>query len=89
MTDAKGRITITVRDTGIGIDPARIDNVLLPFEQKDKDLSRRYQGSGLGLPLTKALVEAHGGQLRLESKLGAGTTVTIVFPIERTIPLAR
>ena len=62
--------------------------MLLPFEQEDKDLSRRYQGSELGLPLTKALVEAHGGQLRLESKLGAGTTVTIVFPIERTIPLA-
>lgn len=88
VTDAEGRITISVRNTGIGINPAGIDNVLLPFEQEDKDLSRRYQGSELGLPLTKALVEAHGGQLRLESKLGAETTVTIVFPIERTIPLA-
>jgi signal transduction histidine kinase len=61
MTDAKGGISIIVRDTGIGIDPARIDNVLLSFEQEDKDLSRRYQGNGLGLSLTKALVEDHGG----------------------------
>jgi signal transduction histidine kinase len=42
VTDAKDRISVIVRDTGIGIDPARIDNVLLPFEQEDKDLSRRY-----------------------------------------------
>ena len=56
-----------------------------PFEQVDSSLARRYEGTGLGLPLSKRLVELHGGRLSIESALDAGTTVTIVFPAERSI----
>ena len=80
-----GGVTVGVSDTGIGIDPGNIANVLLPFDQEESDWSRNFQGTGLGLPLSKVLAEAHGGQLRLESTPGEGTTVSIVFPAERTI----
>ncbi len=83
--DGQGRAVIAVRDTGIGIEPGNIKTVLSPFGQAENDWSRQYHGSGLGLPLSKALAEAHGGQLRLESEPGAGTSVTIIFPAERTI----
>ena len=57
-----------------------------PFGQIDSKVSRKYQGTGLGLPLAKRLVELHGGTLAVESALGVGTTVTIVLPRERIIP---
>ena len=72
-------LTIEVADTGIGISPADVDKVLQPFKQVDSSLARKYEGTGLGLPLTKRLVEMHGGTLVLESSLGAGTTVTLSF----------
>ena len=78
-------ITITVRDTGVGMSPADIPRALEPFTQLDNRLARRYEGTGLGLPLTRSLVELHGGSIRLESALGEGTTVTVVFPPNRTI----
>jgi signal transduction histidine kinase len=56
--------------------------------QIDSKLSRKYEGTGLGLPLTKCLVELHGGTINLESQLRAGTTVTITFPPERLVNLA-
>lgn len=76
-------ITFCVADDGIGIDPADHGKVLRPFEQADNRLTRRYEGVGLGLPLTKAFVEIHGGTLTLESAVGAGTTITIRLPPER------
>ncbi|EDP65930.1 Signal transduction histidine kinase [alpha proteobacterium BAL199] len=76
-------ISIAVIDDGIGIDPADHAKVLRPFEQADNRLSRRYEGVGLGLPLTKAFVEVHNGQLQLESAIGEGTTITIRLPKER------
>jgi signal transduction histidine kinase len=84
-TEREGGVTLCVADTGIGIAPENLTRVLSPFVQEDSDRNRRYQGSGLGLALTKALIEAHGGELRLESTLGAGTVVTIVFPAKRAI----
>ncbi len=77
--------TIKVSDTGIGIHPADIAKVLSPFGQVDSNLSRRYDGTGLGLPLSKALVELHGGRLSIDSKVGVGTTVTVTLPAERII----
>ena len=72
-----------VADTGIGIALEDIPKALSPFEQIDGRLNRRYEGAGLGLPLTKSLVELHGGSLDLQSQVGVGTTVTVRFPVER------
>jgi len=80
-----GSFAVTVRDTGIGIAEANLQTVLLPFDQVDSSLARKYEGTGLGLPLTKRLVELHGGHLEIESTLGVGTTVSLVFPKERVL----
>jgi PAS domain S-box-containing protein len=72
-----------VADTGIGMALEDIPKALAPFGQIDSDLNRRYEGTGIGLPLTKALVEMHSGSIDVQSKLGAGTTVTVRFPAER------
>jgi two-component system cell cycle sensor histidine kinase PleC len=73
-------LVIRVSDTGIGMSEEQIPLALERFGQIDSRLSRRYEGTGLGLPLTKSLVELHGGALHLESRLGKGTTVTVTFP---------
>ncbi|MBF0167116.1 MAG: PAS domain S-box protein [Alphaproteobacteria bacterium] len=74
-----GRLMLRVIDSGIGIAEKDIPRALAPFTQVDSVASRRYQGSGLGLPLAKSLVELHGGNLELSSILGKGTTVTLHF----------
>ena len=74
-----------VADTGIGISPDDIPKALSRFGQVDAKLNRKFEGTGLGLPLTKALVELQGGTLDLQSELGAGTTVTVRFPASRII----
>lgn len=73
-------LDIRVQDTGIGIRERDVDKVLRPFEQVDSALNRKYEGIGLGLPLTKAFVELHGGTLGIQSELGVGTTVTVRLP---------
>ncbi|MDD4615810.1 MAG: ATP-binding protein [Alphaproteobacteria bacterium] len=87
--DEEGRMVISVTDTGIGIAPKDISVALAPFGQIESALSRKHQGTGLGLPLTKALVELHEGTLDLQSELGKGTTVTLIFPASRVVPLAQ
>ncbi len=82
--DSIGAIVIQVIDTGIGIAPGDLDTAMKPFGQVDSTLSRGNEGTGLGLPLTKALVELHGATLELESEFGAGTTATVRFPPSRT-----
>jgi len=77
------RPTITVADTGIGIAPQELARIYEPFVQVDTSLARRYEGTGLGLTLTKRLVELHGGRLDLTSTVGSGTTVTVHLPRER------
>ena len=74
-----------MNDTGIGIAPEDIPKALTRFGQVDSDLNRKYEGTGLGLPLTKALVELHGGYLDLQSQIGVGTTVTVRFPAARIV----
>lgn len=76
---------IVVTDSGIGMSPEELERVMEPFVQADARLSRKYEGSGLGLPLTKALVEAHGGSLRLDSESGRGTVATVTFPPARIV----
>lgn len=69
-----------VSDTGIGIAPQDIDVAMSQFGQVDSRLSRQHEGTGLGLPLTKALVERHGGTFQLHSEIGVGTTATATLP---------
>jgi signal transduction histidine kinase len=76
---------VAVRDTGIGIEPTDIASALEPFRQVDNSLSRSFEGTGLGLPLAKRLVERHEGTLSLESAPGVGTTVTVWLPAARAI----
>jgi len=70
---------------GLGIAPGDIPRALERFGQVDTRLARKYEGTGLGLPLSKRLAELHGGTLELESELGHGTTVTVKFPAHRLL----
>jgi signal transduction histidine kinase len=100
FTPAGGRVAVTagiapdrgfeiaVSDTGIGIGPEDISRTLEPFVQVDSTFSRRHEGTGLGLPLSKAMIELNGGSLHIESELGIGTTVTVRFPPEKVRELA-
>ncbi|MEO3433209.1 HAMP domain-containing sensor histidine kinase [Inquilinus sp. CAU 1745] len=83
--DNAGGIAVAVRDTGIGIAPEDIQTALTPFGQIESGWSRRYEGTGLGLPLAKSLVEMHGGTLEIASEKGVGTLVTIHLPRHRII----
>ena len=76
-------VWLKVEDTGIGIAPDQIERALAPFQQVDSDLNRRYEGTGLGLTITTALVALHGGKFELESTLGKGTTATVRLPMWR------
>jgi|GEM_PF-983663 len=73
-------VAITVSDTGIGIAAADIPKVLSSFGQVDNAMSRQHDGTGLGLPIVKSLVELHGGRLTIDSTLGEGTSVTVTLP---------
>jgi PAS domain S-box-containing protein len=77
--------TFQVIDTGIGVAPEQIQTILKPFTQIDSTLSRKYQGTGLGLTLAKNLTELHGGRLEFESEPGVGSTVTVQFPKDRLV----
>jgi len=72
-----------VIDTGIGIAKDDQPRMLEPFTQVESGLSRKHEGTGLGLPLCRALIELHGGSLSLESDLGAGTAITVTLPDSR------
>ena len=71
---------IEVADQGIGMTAEEIQKALQPFQQIDNSFSRRYEGTGLGLPLTKSLVELHGGELVIESEPDVGTIITVHLP---------
>jgi PAS domain S-box-containing protein len=73
-------IVLRVSDTGIGMSAENIEEAMQPFHQIDNSLSRRYEGTGLGLPLTQSLVDSHGGAMKIESVVGEGTTVTVTLP---------
>jgi signal transduction histidine kinase len=76
-------IAFAIKDTGIGIPAEHLDRILHPFVQVDSSLSRAHEGTGLGLPLVKAMAELHGGSLRLDSQVGRGTTATVRLPLSR------
>jgi two-component system, cell cycle sensor histidine kinase PleC len=84
VTQAGDRsIQFAVADQGIGIAAADVERILRPFEQVENAWSRSHDGVGLGLPLVQSMAQAHGATLRIDSALGEGTTVTILFPPSR------
>ena len=83
--DGAGNLVLVFRDTGIGIAAADMAKAMAPFGQVASSLSRKYPGTGLGLPLAKRLVELHGGTLAVESAVGRGTTVRVAWPAERVV----
>ena len=80
-----GGFVLQVIDTGVGIAVENIQKTLARFQQIDSALSRRHEGIGLGLPLTKSLVALHGGTLDLQSQAGKGTIVSVRCPAGRRI----
>lgn len=80
-----GQFIFMVSDTGIGIAAEDIPQALAPFGQVDSRLSRKYEGTGLGLPLAKSLTELHSGVFQIVSQPGVGTTVTIRLPAARVV----
>ena len=80
-------IAFQVSDTGIGIGKDDLPRLGRPFEQIESQHSKSHQGSGLGLALSKSLIELHGGTLSIESALGEGTTVSFVLPINQDQPI--
>jgi len=78
--DGRGGLILAVKDTGIGIAKEDIPKVLSPFGQVDSSLSRQYEGTGLGLHLSRTFVELHGGKLVIESEIGKGAEVSAHFP---------
>lgn len=76
-----GNLSITIRDTGIGIAAGKLDKITLPFYQADQSSVRKYGGTGLGLAIVSRLLEKLGGTFKIKSELNKGTTVVITFPV--------
>jgi CheY-like chemotaxis protein len=75
-------LRLEVRDTGMGIPREKLESIFEKFTQADNSISRRYGGSGLGLTITRWLVEAHGGSIAVASEPGSGSTFTVTLPCE-------
>ncbi|WP_085597235.1 MULTISPECIES: ATP-binding protein [unclassified Pseudomonas] len=83
--------TCAVRDSGIGINPASLESMFDAFQQADSSISRRYGGTGLGLPIARTLAERMGGTLRAQSEEGRGSVFTLEIPLalfQQTLPVA-
>jgi len=79
--DGSHRLRISVRDTGIGINPEDIKRLFKEFEQLETGTDRRFDGTGLGLALTRKIVEMQGGTIHVESEAGKGSTFTVILPL--------
>jgi len=87
-TEAGSPLRIAITDTGIGIAPEAIPRLFQPFVQVDSALNRKYEGTGLGLALVKRIVELHGGQVGVTSRVGVGSCFTLDLPtIPDTVPI--
>jgi signal transduction histidine kinase len=83
--DRRNGLNVSVSDTGIGMSAEEIQVALSPFGQIDSKLARRHEGTGLGLPICRSLMELHGGKLAVTSARNEGTTLTARFPADRVI----
>lgn len=84
--EPEGSICIEVRDNGIGIAAEDMEKIFEPFGQVQSKPNRPHEGTGLGLSLSKSLTELNGGRLKLVSEIGKGTSVSVHFPAEKTVP---
>jgi signal transduction histidine kinase len=80
VQDKGENISISINDSGIGIPDEKLEVVFERFRQVDSSLTRKREGSGIGLSLVKALVEAHGGRIKVESEIGKGSKFTVELP---------
>ncbi|MEQ1669845.1 MAG: HAMP domain-containing sensor histidine kinase [Hyphomicrobium sp.] len=80
-----GGVTVLIRDTGVGMTAEEVKVALTPFGQVDAGRARWREGTGLGLPIAKALVELHGGQIEIRSKKGEGTEVAVILPSRNSV----
>ena len=80
-------LVITVADTGIGMTKDELEIAFEQFGQIDNELSRNHSGTGLGLPITRSLIELHGGELQVESRKGVGTSAHVWLPLTRVVNL--
>jgi len=87
--ESNGMVEIAVADTGIGIPQDKFETIFQSFEQADASITREYGGTGLGLTITKQLVELHGGKIRVESEVGQGATFIFTLPVSQGKPEAR
>jgi signal transduction histidine kinase len=78
------RVLFQIQDTGIGLSPAKIENLFQPFTQVDASTTRKYSGTGLGLAITQRFCHMLGGDLTVESRLEQGSTFTIRLPVATT-----
>jgi protein-histidine pros-kinase len=78
---APDQLEVRVRDTGIGIRPEDMNQLFIAFAQLDSGTARRFEGTGLGLALTKKIVELQGGCIAVESEPGKGSTFTVTLPL--------
>lgn len=83
VKDGTEFVTISIRDTGIGIPKDKLELVFERFRQVDKSITRNHEGSGIGLSLVKSLVELHGGSVKVESSLGQGSEFLITLPVQK------
>jgi signal transduction histidine kinase/CheY-like chemotaxis protein len=80
-TQVGDMVRIDIHDTGVGIPPEALERIFIPFEQADASTARSFGGIGLGLPIAKSLVEAHGGTLSVSSFVGQGSIFSFTLPI--------
>jgi len=88
QVDQMGRMVIYVKDTGIGIPADQLPTILEEFSRVENAETKSIEGTGLGLPLTKLLIEHHGGEMDIASEVGEGTTVQFWFPAKRLLDQA-